>query len=108
MSSYATTAIDVEAASRARGPANAPRRYQLSDELIVLSELATPAVEAMRGLAIQLISQQVSSGRRGLAVCGASSGVGVTFTAANLAVAMSQAGVTTLLIDANMHSPGVQ
>jgi protein-tyrosine kinase len=84
------------------------RRYQLSDELIVLSQTATPAVEAMRGLAVQLISQQVEGGRRGLAICGASAGVGVTFAAANLAVAMSQAGVTTLLIDANMHDPGVQ
>ncbi len=109
MSNTASLAIDAEfARSNTFQAANTGRRYRLSDELIVLSEVTTPAVEALRGLAVQLISQQVAGGRRGLAICGASSGVGVTFSAVNLAVAMSQAGVSTLLIDANMHDPGVK
>jgi protein-tyrosine kinase len=101
----------MDAAPERAQPAQASgvgRRYQLSEELIVLSDRVTPAVEAMRAFAVQLISQQVEPGRRGLAICGASAGVGVTFSAANLAVTMSQAGINTLLIDANMHDPGVQ
>jgi protein-tyrosine kinase len=109
MNSNASMVIDVAPErTQATQSANPDRRYQLSEELIVLSQTATPAVEAMRALAVQLISQQVSGGRRGLAICGASAGVGVTFSAANLAVAMSQMGVSTLLIDANMHDPGIQ
>jgi capsular exopolysaccharide synthesis family protein len=44
-------------------------------------------------------------GRRSLAICGPSLGVGCTFVAANLAVALAQVGVKTLLIDADLRQP---
>src|SRR4051794_13254290 len=87
---------------------SADGRYEFASELITLSPATTPALEAIRGLAVQLISQQIEEGRRGLAICGASAGVGVTFTAANLAVAISQAGISTLLVDGDLHDAGVQ
>jgi Mrp family chromosome partitioning ATPase len=46
-------------------------------------------------------------GRRGLIVAGASSGVGVSFVAANLAVALSQMEISTVLVDANLHHPSI-
>jgi protein-tyrosine kinase len=109
MITNAARAIDANSPAPQQTQATTPERhYKLTDELIVLSDTASPAVEAMRALAVQLISQEVAGGRRGLAICAASAGVGVTFSAVNLAVAMSQAGVKTLLIDANMHDPGVE
>jgi Mrp family chromosome partitioning ATPase len=82
--------------------------YRLSSELVTLGTANTPSTEAVRGAAAQLIVRQVESGRRGLAVCGVSPGVGVSFIAANLAIALSQAGVSTLLVDGNLHDPAVE
>jgi protein-tyrosine kinase len=53
------------------------------------------------------MAQHVQEGRRALAVCAATAGVGCTFVASNLAVALSQIGVKTLLIDVNMRNPSV-
>ena len=55
-----------------------------------------------------MITHHLENGHRGLAVCGPGRGIGTTFIAVNLAVALSQAGVATMLIDANLHNPGVQ
>ncbi len=82
--------------------------FVFADELVTLHLSSGPALIALEQLTVEVIRQMVDTGRRGLAICGASKGVGVTFTAANLAVAVSQAGVPTLLIDANLHDPGVQ
>src|SRR3546814_7101844 len=62
----------------------------------------------LRSLRTQLLERHVRCGRRALTVCGASTGVGISFMAANLAVAFSRAGANTLLIDANMRHPAVQ
>src|SRR3546814_913486 len=64
--------------------------------------------ERLRSLRTQLLERHVRCGRRALTVCGASTGVGISFMAANLAVAFSRAGANTLLIDANMRHPAVQ
>jgi capsular exopolysaccharide synthesis family protein len=53
------------------------------------------------------MARHVQLGHRALAICAASEGVGCTFVAANLAVALSQIGVNTLLIDANMRHPSI-
>jgi capsular exopolysaccharide synthesis family protein len=55
-----------------------------------------------------MVAQHVDEGRRAVAVCAASAGVGCTFIAVNLAVAMAQIGLKTLLIDANLRSPGIE
>jgi protein-tyrosine kinase len=64
--------------------------------------------EILVGLAQNVIEHHVALGRRGLAVCGASSGAGVSFVAANLAMALARGGVTTLLIDTNLHRPALE
>ncbi len=79
----------------------------VADEVVVLSDPASPQAEALRLLRTQIISQHVGAGRRAFAVTGATEGSGATYVAANLAVALSQVGIKTLLVDANLRSPRI-
>lgn len=79
----------------------------VSDEIIVLSDPVSPQAEALRLLRTQIIAQHIGAGRRAFAVTAATDGSGKTFIAANLAVALSQVGIKTLLIDANMRNPRI-
>lgn len=79
----------------------------LSDELVVLSDPASPRAEALRLLRTQIISRHIDVGRRAFAICGAADGAGATFTAANLAAALAQVGIKTLLVDANFRNPRI-
>lgn len=83
---------------------HAPAR-QVSDELVVLSDPASLKAEAIRLLRTQVIAQHIKPGRRALAVVSPIDGVGCSYIAANLAASLSQVGIKTLLIDANMRSP---
>jgi capsular exopolysaccharide synthesis family protein len=83
------------------------RSYALSRTLVALDRQAKSDSEAFRALRTHIMARHVEEGRRALAVCAATSGVGCTFVAANLAVALSQIGVKTLLVDANMRNPRV-
>jgi Mrp family chromosome partitioning ATPase len=65
-----------------------------------------PAV-ALQEIAGRLIVQQVDRGRRGVVVCAPSRGVGASLLSANLAIAVAQAGVSVLLVDGNLHDPGL-
>lgn len=94
------------AAEPAPAPANAAHVF--SPSIVTLSRPQDGAAEAVRALRTSIMTHHVHGGRRALAICAASSGVGCTFTAVNLAVALSQIGVKTLLIDGNMRAPGVQ
>jgi protein-tyrosine kinase len=82
--------------------------YTFSSELMTIAPGHSRTVIAIEALATEVIAKVLDAGRRGLAICGVSEGVGVTFTAANLAVAISRAGVPTLLIDGNMRHPTLQ
>lgn len=84
------------------------RRYEFSPDLVTLSDQRPEQVEAVRTMRTHIIARHIKDGRRGLAVCGATSGVGSTFTATNLAVALAQVGVGTLLIDGNMRVPRLE
>ncbi|TAL29124.1 CpsD/CapB family tyrosine-protein kinase [Phenylobacterium sp.] len=86
----------------------AERRYTFSPDLVTLTEGRPGEAEAVRTIRTHVIARHLNDGRRGLAICGPKPGVGCTFTAANLAVAMSQVGVSTLLIDGNLRSPGLR
>jgi capsular exopolysaccharide synthesis family protein len=79
----------------------------LPENVAILGNPAGAAAEAIRALRTHIMAQHVGEGRRALAVCGASHGVGRTFIAVNLAVALSQIGLKTLLIDADLRFPGV-
>lgn len=79
----------------------------VSDEVVVLSDPTSPSSETLRLLRTQIIAQHVGAGRRAFAVCGATDGSGATYIAANLAVALSQVGIKTLLVDANLRNPRI-
>lgn len=80
---------------------------QLSDELVLAGKPFSHQAEAFRVLRSQINMRLYGSEepRRALAVVSADSGDGKTFFAANLAVAFSQLGGRTLLVDADMRSP---
>jgi len=79
----------------------------ISDEIVVLSDPASPRAEALRLLRTQIIAQHIGAGRRAFAVTGAVDGAGASYIAANLAAALSQVGIKTLLVDANMRNPRI-
>lgn len=79
----------------------------VSDEIVVLSDPTSPRAEAIRLLRTQIISQHIETGRRGFAVTGATEGAGATYIAANLAVALAQVGIKTLIVDANLRTPRI-
>ena len=79
----------------------------VSEELIAAYAPFTPQVEALRALRSQLMLRwfDVDPARKALAVVSAERNEGRSFIAANLAVAFSQLGEHTLLIDADMRNP---
>jgi protein-tyrosine kinase len=82
----------------------------LSNELVLAVHPFGRQAEALRALRSQILLRTAPVGtetevRRALAVVSADSGDGKTFFAANLAVAFSQLGGRTLLVDADMRNP---
>lgn len=75
--------------------------------VVAVTEPQGRLAEAIRGLRTHIQAQHLQLGRRALSVCSVDVGHGCTFVATNLAVALSQIGVSTLLIDANLRQPGV-
>jgi chain length determinant protein tyrosine kinase EpsG len=78
-----------------------------SPEIVVANEPFGIQAEAFRALRSQVLMRLFSNPeepRRALAVMSPDSGDGRTFFAANLAVALSQIGGRTLLLDADMRS----
>lgn len=79
---------------------------RLSDELVVARQPFSDAAEVFREMRTQLLMNVLDgSSRRALSVVSAGVGEGKTFFAANLAIAFSQLGARTLLIDADMRTP---
>lgn len=76
--------------------------------IVMLSDPKGGAAEAIRALRTRIQSQHIQKGRRALAVCGPTPEVGTSFVAVNLAVALAQIGIKTLLIDADLRGPSVQ
>ena len=79
----------------------------VSEELIAAYAPFTPQVEALRALRSQLMLRwfDVDPSRKALAIVSAERNEGRSFIAANLAVAFSQLGEHTLLIDADLRNP---
>jgi len=88
-------------------PGQAERRYGLSQELVAALGVESPRLEAIRGLRAHIVTQHLNRGRRALAVCSPNTGAGCTFVAANLAVSLSQIGLKTILIDADLKRPSI-
>jgi capsular exopolysaccharide synthesis family protein len=82
--------------------------YGLSSLLATISDPKGGQAEAIRALRTHVMAQHIEAGRRALSVCATSRESGSTYVTTNLAVAMSQVGLKTLLIDGNLRQPGVQ
>jgi polysaccharide biosynthesis transport protein len=80
---------------------------KLGSELIVATDPFCELAESLRDLRSQLLpSAEIDPTRRSaIAVVSPDCGDGKTFLAANLAIAFSQLGQRTLLIDADMRTP---
>ncbi len=81
--------------------------YHFSRRIVCLSDPDGEGTESIRSLRAHLLAGHVRDGRRSLAICAPTAGVGSTFVAVNLAVAFAQSGLNTLLVDANLDDPGV-
>jgi chain length determinant protein tyrosine kinase EpsG len=81
-------------------------RKQFHPELITATTPFSSISETFRSIRSQLIRRaEQDPQRRAVAVVSADSGDGKTYFAANLAIAFSQLGRRTLLIDGDMRSP---
>jgi protein-tyrosine kinase len=80
-----------------------PGESSVSAEVIAAYNPFTPQAEKLRDLRSQLMLRWFDGGPRALAIVAAEAGEGVSYLAANLAVAFSQLGERTLLIDANLR-----
>ena len=81
-------------------------RKQFNSELITATTPFSSVSESFRSIRSQLIRRfEQDNERRAVAVVSADAGDGKSFVAANLAIAFSQLGRRTLLIDADMRSP---
>jgi chain length determinant protein tyrosine kinase EpsG len=78
-----------------------------SQELVAAYSPFSPQVEGLRALRSQLMLRWFAPGNKALTMVGANPGDGSSYLAANLAVVFSQLGERTLLIDANLRTPGV-
>lgn len=78
-----------------------------SSRNVIVSDPYGEVSESLHALRARIQSQHLQAGRRALAVCGPTPEVGCTFIAVNLAVALAQIGVKTLLIDGDMRNPSV-
>jgi capsular exopolysaccharide synthesis family protein len=85
-----------------RGEGEQPTRLP-----IVLSAPNSVEAECIRALRTRFVAQHVQEGRRSIAVCTPAVDTGCTFVATNLAAAISQIGLSTVLVDANLRDPGV-
>lgn len=104
------TKIDpINELSAERSPEGAaPPTFEFRGDLVTLAAGRPTEAEAIRTVRTHIIARHLEEGRRGLAVCAPTEGSGCSFTAANLAVALSQVGIATLLIDADMRKPGLE
>jgi protein-tyrosine kinase len=85
-----------------------PATYEFSPDLATLVGDRPHEAEAIRTVRTHIVARHMRDGRRGLAVCAATPNVGCSFMAANLAVAMAQVGVSTLLVDGNLREPQIE
>ncbi len=82
-------------------------RHGVTSKLVTLLSPHSAGVEAYRLLRTNLRYASVDKPLRSLAVTSALAEEGKSLTAANLAISAAQAGVRTLLVDADLRKPAV-
>ncbi len=102
-----TKSVDVQRMGDSSPPSDAPS-YAFSTELATLGRATGAQAEAIRAMRTYVMAQHIGRGRRALAICAATAGVGCSYAVSNLAVALSQIGIKTLLIDGDMREPGLE
>lgn len=103
----AQTVLDVPDALRPVHRDKVPR-FTLSPQIVLAADSDTRQAEVLGSLRTQLIDRHLRKGRRAIALCSPSARTGVSFMAANLAIAFARMGANTLLVDANMRCPAIQ
>ena len=88
MTATALRALPVEPSDAA----GEPRIQAFASSLVTLESGQAASAEAFRALRTHVMAQHVEHGRRAVALCAPSGGVGCTFVASNLAIALSQIG----------------
>lgn len=97
----------IEAARRAPRVAKRPPEVQPTRLPLLLTDPHGIEAESLRALRTRFVAQHVQEGRRSIAMCTPAAGSGCTFVATNLAVALSQIGISTILVDADLRMAGV-
>lgn len=100
----ANAATDTTVSGQDALSADMPRVAINTQAVVATNSAAGEALSALRNF---LMTQHMQNGRRAIAVCAPTGESGCTFLASNLALAMAQAGVNTLLIDGNLRDPGL-
>lgn len=77
------------------------------ESMILLGDPASEGAEAFRRLRVLLSSSVAESGGRSVAFASAKPGEGKSFCALNYATSLAMQGRRTLLIDADLRSPGI-
>ncbi len=85
---------------------SAYRAFRSTENVPTLFAPSGARAEAIRALRTHIVAQHINLGRRALAVCATSAGVGCTFVSVNLAISLAQIGLHTLLIDGNLRGGG--
>lgn len=82
-----------------------PGKQQFAADLVAAYKPFGPQAERLRALRNQLMLRWFAAGHSALTIAGIDAGDGASYVAANLAVAFSQLGERTLLIDADLRQP---
>ena len=82
-----------------------PEQDNFSDELVVAYQPFSSKAEVYRSIRSQLMLRWFKDGRKALAIAGINTLDGANIFTANLALAFSQLGENTLLVDANLRNP---
>ena len=90
----------------ARAPVDADD-FLVGEGVVVVHEPGGDRAEAIGAMRNHLAAQHLAAGRRALALCSPTPGVGCTSLAVNLAVALAESGRKTLLVDADLRDPAV-
>jgi protein-tyrosine kinase len=101
-SSNSAQAEEASGASSAPGPS-----FTLSPLLVTLDPRISGEAESYRALRTHIVARHIEQGRRALAICAPTPNTGCSRVSANLAVSLSQIGLKTLLIDANLRTPSI-